>query len=257
MDTGGATPGGTPTPGSPSATPPPLCIQEQPSSTTHVSIQHILTFFLYFLLSFQLELHGELSKIPTSLTPRSIFKKTASQTQSLPPMPHRDVDLPSCSVPLTSHHVKYVPAPTPSPDSAIHSTIYSPSQSPVQSRHGHFSGFSSPYHSSHRTSPSLSRNNSDASQYGGSQYSCSSATSPISPTHSPVTSSRYSHHPGYPSPAIPSSPLPSRGHLSLPLYSHPVILPRHDEEHSTECEGNAWHHKYNQTKIHEKKEKKC
>merc|ERR1719320_1587425 len=108
MDTGGATPGGTPTPGSPSATPPPLCIQEQPSSTT------------------QLELHGELSKIPTSLTPRSIFKKTASQAQSLPPTPHRDVDLPSCSVPLssplTSLHVKYVPAPTPSPDSAIHST---------------------------------------------------------------------------------------------------------------------------------------
>merc|ERR1719320_1638910 len=157
-------------------------------------------------------------------------------------MPHRDVDLPSCSVPLssplTSHHVKHIPAPTPSPDSAIHSTIYSPSQSPVQSRHGHFSGFSSPYHSSYRTSPSLSRNNSDASQYGGSQYSCSSATSPISPTHSPVTSSRYSHHPGYPSPAIPSSPLPPRGHLALPLYSHPVILPRHDEEHSTEGEGD-------------------
>merc|ERR1719320_440640 len=156
-------------------------------------------------------------------------------------MPHRDVDLPSCSVPLssplTSHHVKHIPAPTPSPDSAIHSTIYSPSQSPVQSRHGHFSGFSSPYHSSHRTSPSLSRNNSDASQYGGSQYSCSSATSPISPTHSPVTSSRYSHHPGYPSPAIPSSPLPPRSHLSLPLYSHPVILPRHEEE-DTNNEGD-------------------
>ena len=161
-------------------------------------------------------------------------------------MPQREYDLPSCSVPLsftpsasplTARHVKYTPAPAPSPDSAIHSTIYSPSQSPVQSRHGPFSGFSSPYHSSHRTSPSLSRNNSDASQYGGSQYSFSSATSPISPTHSPVTSSRYSHHPGYPSPAIPSSPLPQGGHLSLPLYSHPVILPRHDEEHSTEGEG--------------------
>ena len=227
----------------------------------------LCSFSSSFICSFcfQIEL-GQLSKVPTSLTPSSIFKQNVGHARSLPPMPHRDFDPPGCSVPLsftpsasplTPRHVKYVPAPTPSPDSAIHSTIYSPSQSPVQSRHGHFSGFSSPYHSSHRTSPSLSRNNSDASQYGGSQYSCSSATSPISPTHSPVTSSRYSHHPGYPSPAIPSSPLSSRGHLALPLYSHPVILPRHDEEHSTEGEGNAWHHKYNQTKIHEKKEKKC
>merc|ERR1719270_1630395 len=71
--------------------------------------------------------------------------------------------------------------PAPSPDSAIHSTIYSPSQSPVQSRHGPLSGFSSPYpSSSHKTSPSLSRNNSDVSQYS------------ISPSQSPVTSSRYS-----------------------------------------------------------------
>merc|ERR550532_2738754 len=89
----------------------------------------------------------------------------------------------------------------PSPDSAIHSTIYSPSQSPGQSRHGPYSGFSSPYpSSSHKTSPSLSRNNSDVSQYS------------LSPSQSPVTSTRYAHHPsshpGYPSPAFPSSPLP-------------------------------------------------
>merc|ERR1712012_1093167 len=39
------------------------------------------------------------------------------------------------------------------------------------------------------------------------------------------------NHPGFPSPALPSSPLPRHsGHLSLPLYSHGVILSRHDEE---------------------------
>ena len=139
--------------------------------------------------------------------------------------------------------------PAPSPDSAIHSAIYSPSQSPVQSRHGplsgsnfpilyyyilyeiliflwdshicmifpnsyfvsffcmfinpFFLGFSSPYpSSSHKTSPSLSRNNSDVSQYS------------LSPSMSPVPGSRYSNpasHPGYPSPAFPSSPLPRSG----------------------------------------------
>jgi hypothetical protein len=82
-------------------------------------------------------------------------------------------------------------APTPSPDSAIHSAYYSPSQSPVQSRH--VSGFSSPF--SLRTTPSLSRNNSDASQHGGSvsagPASLASDASPLSPsqfspTHSPV-----------------------------------------------------------------------
>lgn len=91
---------------------------------------------------------------------------------------------------------------TPSPDSAVHSAYYSPSQSPVQSRHhaggigcGQ-SGVSSPF--SMRTTPSLSRNNSDASQYS------SSTTSPLSPTqfspsHSPVQS-RHT--------LLPSSPLP-------------------------------------------------
>jgi hypothetical protein len=72
-----------------------------------------------------------------------------------------------------------------------------------------------------RTTPSLSRNNSDASQYGGSQYSYSSAPSPLSPAHSPATPSRHAH-PGYPSPAhCASSPLPRGpgGHMSLPLYS--------------------------------------
>jgi len=109
--------------------------------------------------------------------------------------------------------------PAPSPDSAIHSAIYSPSQSPVQSRHGPLSGFSSPYpSSSHKTSPSLSRNNSDVSQYS------------LSPSMSPVPGSRYSNpasHPGYPSPAFPSSPLPRSGAYST--NSHPVILPRNED----------------------------
>lgn len=59
------------------------------------------------------------------------------------------------------------PGPTPSPDSAVYS-CYSPTASPVTSRHtlpSSSSGLSSPF------TPSLSRNNSDASQYGGSQHS--------------------------------------------------------------------------------------
>uniref|UniRef100_A0A182QPF0 Nuclear hormone receptor FTZ-F1 beta n=1 Tax=Anopheles farauti TaxID=69004 RepID=A0A182QPF0_9DIPT len=60
----------------------------------------------------------------------------------------------------------------PSPDSAIHSvyTHSSPSQSPLTSRHA-------PY------TPSLSRNNSDASH-----SSCYSYSSEFSPTHSPIQS---------------------------------------------------------------------
>ena len=122
--------------------------------------------------------------------------------------------------------------PPMSPDSAIHSTIYSPSASPVTSRHGFpLSGFSSPYPaSSLKTSPSLSRNNSDVSQ-----YSLSPSQSPVTSTRSVIISQgvssndnihlRYVHHPsshpGYPSPAFPSSPVTR-------LASHPVILPRHD-----------------------------
>ncbi|XP_073823414.1 nuclear hormone receptor FTZ-F1 beta isoform X2 [Musca autumnalis] len=63
----------------------------------------------------------------------------------------------------------HLPA-NPSPDSAIHSvyTHSSPSQSPLTSRHA-------PY------TPSLSRNNSDASH-----SSCYSYSSEFSPTHSPI-----------------------------------------------------------------------
>ncbi|XP_054269952.1 nuclear hormone receptor FTZ-F1 beta isoform X2 [Macrosteles quadrilineatus] len=90
--------------------------------------------------------------------------------------------------------------PTPSPDSAVYS-CYSPTASPVTSRHT-------------LPSPSLSRNNSDASQYGGSQHSScysqsysSVSVSPtqFSPTHSPIQG-RHLHRPntGFPSPVLNS-----------------------------------------------------
>ncbi|KAK7580515.1 hypothetical protein V9T40_001144 [Parthenolecanium corni] len=95
----------------------------------------------------------------------------------------------SCYSPVLQHRTgKTQIPPIPSPDSAIHS-CYSPTQSPVTSRHLPSSGFSSPF------TPSLSRNNSDASQYGGSQHSScysqsysSVSVSPtqFSPTHSPI-----------------------------------------------------------------------
>ncbi|PSN44390.1 hypothetical protein C0J52_05759 [Blattella germanica] len=73
------------------------------------------------------------------------------------------------------------------------------------------SGFSSPY------TPSLSRNNSDASQYGGSQHSScysysSVSVSPtqFSPTHSPIQSRHMHGHgavgAGFPSPVMPRGP---------------------------------------------------
>uniref|UniRef100_A0A1I8Q7V2 Nuclear hormone receptor FTZ-F1 beta n=1 Tax=Stomoxys calcitrans TaxID=35570 RepID=A0A1I8Q7V2_STOCA len=71
----------------------------------------------------------------------------------------------------------HLPA-NPSPDSAIHSvyTHSSPSQSPLTSRHA-------PY------TPSLSRNNSDASH-----SSCYSYSSEFSPTHSPIQARHQASH---------------------------------------------------------------
>ena len=120
--------------------------------------------------------------------------------------------------------------PSPSPDSAIHSTIYSPSQSPVPSRHGPLSGFSS---------TSLSRNSSDASQHGSSHYSFSSATSPLSPINfSPSVSPsiRYAHHPGYPSPDLPSSPLPRGCGKHLFTICKTKVLSLYVEDHRMEGE---------------------
>ena len=135
--------------------------------------------------------------------------KTLISAAQLAPNTEYEVSSPPAASPLTARQYGIGgggKVTTPSPDSAVHSAYYSPSQSPVQSRHhaavavggcsGGQSGVSSPF--SMRTTPSLSRNNSDASQYS------SSTTSPLSPTqfspsHSPVQS-RHA--------LLPSSPLP-------------------------------------------------
>lgn len=151
---------------------------------------------------------------PPHLAPNTEFEVSSSSNLATP-----------TASPLTArHYTKFAanPAPTPSPDSAIHSAYYSPSQSPVQSRHigggGQMGGggaVGGPLAGVRTGTPSLSRNNSDASQYGGSQYSYSSnsATSPLSPaqfspTHSPVQGRHLQQQ--------HSSPLPPVRHLSLP-----------------------------------------
>ncbi|XP_049804888.1 nuclear hormone receptor FTZ-F1 beta isoform X1 [Schistocerca nitens] len=136
--------------------------------------------------------------------------------------------------------------PSPSPDSAIHSaySYSSPAQSPVTSRSSHgiqSSGFSSPYTPSLSRNnsdasqygdsscysygglpssgfsspytPSLSRNNSDASQYGGSQHSSCYSYSPtqFSPSHSPIQS-RHLHN--FSSPVLPRGPVLYGGHAA-------------------------------------------
>ena len=188
MDVESSTPRGSPTPSGSSQTHSPL--PTHPRSTPIITYKSSST-------------NGLLS---TRLTPLSEYEVSSSAIAS--------TLTPTASPQLTGRHLftgngnglsasqhhflsKNGP-PTPSPDSAIHSAYYSPSQSPVQSRH--MSGFSSPF--SLRTTPSLSRNNSDASQYGGSisagPASSVSDTSPLSPsqyspTHSPVQS-RHPHH---------------------------------------------------------------
>lgn len=83
------------------------------------------------------------------------------------------------SSPLLARSKSNLLPANPSPDSAIHSvyTHSSPSQSPLTSRH-------TPY------TPSLSRNNSDASH-----SSCYSYSSEFSPTHSPIQSRHYLYGP--------------------------------------------------------------
>ena len=163
---------------------------------------------------------------------------------------------------------------TSSPDSAIHSvSYYSPSQSPVdhnqpnsivqsqQSRHQQVSGLSSPF--SLRTTPasSLSRTNSDASQYGSSSItslpsSVSATTSPTShshqysPNNSPIQTRHLSgggggNHPqqqlttghlsqAHPLAVLPSAPLSqsitNRAQFSLPPGLQGVVLQRQDEQ---------------------------
>lgn len=130
--------------------------------------------------------------------------------------------------------------PTPSPDSAVYS-CYSPTASPVTSRHGipsSSSGISSPF------TPSLSRNNSDASQYGGSQHSScysqsysSVSVSPtqFSPTHSPVQG-RHIHRPGFPSPV-----LNSRGIQDFPVQGG-MVYGVNRTGHQSSCNDDGVQH---------------
>ncbi|XP_037081497.1 nuclear hormone receptor FTZ-F1 beta-like isoform X2 [Pollicipes pollicipes] len=115
-----------------------------------------------------------------------------------------------------------------SPDLSRPGRLYSPTASPLQARH--FSGYSSPY--SHTPSTGLSRNNSDASQYGGSQYSYSSVSSPISPgQYSPTASPSQGRH------LYRQSPMLGR-HMEHLLGQHggPLNLTQSDSEG---CEDKA------------------
>ena len=79
------------------------------------------------------------------------------------------------------------------------------------------SGFSSPF--SLRTTPSLSRNNSDASQYSTSSPLSPSSHSLISPSHSPIQNRHHlSHTHSYPpSPHQASRHLPYPGGIAGPF----------------------------------------
>jgi hypothetical protein len=150
------------------------------------------------------------------LVTRPNFKLNSMVTAHLVPHSEHEVSTSTHFTPTASPQMgpRLHFAPTPSPDSAIHSAsgYYSPSQSPVQSRH--VSGLSSPF--SLRGTPCLSRNNSDASQHGGSPMSPANQSPHDSPvqTRQPLT--------------LPSSPLPQSATRHLSLY-HGVILSRHEE----------------------------
>ncbi|EDW80383.1 uncharacterized protein Dwil_GK18731 [Drosophila willistoni] len=120
---------------------------------------------------------GELKPHSSKLTPGyPLCKLKLAPTQSDPINLKYEPSLGGDNSPLLHSRNKsnsggHLPLPAnPSPDSAIHSvyTHSSPSQSPLTSRHA-------PY------TPSLSRNNSDASH-----SSCYSYSSEFSPTHSPI-----------------------------------------------------------------------
>lgn len=101
-------------------------------------------------------------KFETNLQSQHIANQFAAQQQ-------QQNDINSSTAMMRTKANNILPT-NPSPDSAIHSvyTHSSPSQSPLTSRH-------TPY------TPSLSRNNSDASY-----SSCYSYSSEFSPTHSPI-----------------------------------------------------------------------
>ena len=121
--------------------------------------------------------------------------------------------------------------PTPSPDSAIHSAsgCHSPSQSPIQSRQ--LSGLSSPF--SIRGTPSLSRNNSDASQHGNRVDSPGAPMSPMTLGHmpSPQNSPIPNRHILGRQITLPSSPLPPStiaNQKPMTMYQG-VVLTRHED----------------------------
>lgn len=112
--------------------------------------------------------HSKLKLCPTQSDPMNLKYE---------PPDHANVNSPLMSRQKSTTAIAHLPA-NPSPDSAIHSvyTHSSPSQSPLTSRHA-------PY------TPSLSRNNSDASH-----SSCYSYSSEFSPTHSPIQGRHLTPH---------------------------------------------------------------
>jgi nuclear receptor subfamily 5 group A member 3 len=124
---------------------------------------------------------------PTNATPTAA-KKYPPEVLNLKYEPGLLHEQAAVNSPLLMQRSKTTLLPAnPSPDSAIHSvyTHSSPSQSPLTSRHA-------PY------TPSLSRNNSDASH-----SSCYSYSSEFSPTHSPIQG----RHPMYATNSFNGSPL--------------------------------------------------
>ncbi len=191
MEIGEMTPRGTGTPSSASVSPPralSACTSNStptpPPSCPQTPSHHVLTRPVFKA---------------AHLMPHAEFE--VSSTASSPHLPGGP------RLPATSF------VTTPSPDSAVHSGGFysSPSQSPVlQSRHlaSAASGLSSPASFSLRGTPnSLSRNNSDASQYNGS-----AGGSPISPP-STITSTS----------PINGSPVQRRAVTGLP--SSPLAPP--------------------------------
>ncbi|XP_075149543.1 nuclear hormone receptor FTZ-F1 beta [Haematobia irritans] len=116
--------------------------------------------------------HPKLKLAPTQSDPINLKYEPPDHTAPTPL-----VNSPLLARQKSTTALPHLPA-NPSPDSAIHSvyTHSSPSQSPLTSRHA-------PY------TPSLSRNNSDASH-----SSCYSYSSEFSPTHSPIQGRHQAPH---------------------------------------------------------------
>ncbi|XP_039435362.1 nuclear hormone receptor FTZ-F1 beta isoform X2 [Culex pipiens pallens] len=117
--------------------------------------------------------HNSVASSYANSIPTSSSSSSSINAKKLPDvinLKYEHDNLPAVHSPLLVRSKTTLLPANPSPDSAIHSvyTHSSPSQSPLTSRHA-------PY------TPSLSRNNSDASH-----SSCYSYSSEFSPTHSPI-----------------------------------------------------------------------